>query len=552
MRPWRLVLSATFAFALCATPAPAQHSHGPSAPADPGQVPLYPDLGSWSHPITTASPQAQQYFDQGLRLYYGFNHDEAIRAFREATRLDPTCAMAWWGIALAAGPNINLPMDEAHGTIALEAIGRAAALAKGASAADRAFIGALLTRYSARPDARRGALDSAYCDAMRRLAKRLPADADAAALFAESILDLNPWNQWAHDGRPNPGTLEAVTTLEALLRKHPEHPGANHFYIHAIEASDHPERALAAAKRLETMVPGAGHLVHMPSHIYARTGQYRQALEQNRRAVAVDEKYIAEQAPQGAYPLMYYNHNIQFIWFSAMMEGRSAEAIAAARKIAGNIPPDLIAQMSMLELAPPLPIVTLVRFGRWDDALKEPAPPAAERYARTVWHYARGMALAGKGDLAGAATALDSLRAAAAHVPPDMIISINPAPLLLRVASNALAGDLAARRRHGDEAVRTLRLAVAQEDSLHYDEPPTWYWPVRHALGAALLGAGRAKEAEAVYREDLRRHPENGWSLVGLAQALRAQGRTKDAVAVDERFRKAWSDADVRLTASEF
>jgi tetratricopeptide (TPR) repeat protein len=536
---------------LLATTAWAQHGHG--APAATGTPPpLYPDLGSWSHPVTTASPQAQKYFDQGLRLYYGFNHDEASRAFREAARLDPACAMAWWGIALAAGPNINLPMDEEHGKIALEAVGRAAALAKGASAADRAFIGALLTRYSAEPAARRTALDSAYCGAMRGLTKRFPADADAAALFAESILDLNPWNQWTHDGRPNPGTLEAVAALEALLRKHPEHPGANHFYIHAVEASDHPERALAAAKRLESMVPGAGHLVHMPSHIYARTGQYREALEQNRRAVAVDERYIAGQNPQGPYPLMYYNHNIQFIWFSAMMQGRSAEAVAAARKIAGNLPPDLIAQMSMLELAPPLPIVTLVRFGRWDEALAEPAPPASERYARSVWHYARGMALAGKGDLAGAAAALDSLRAAAALVPPDMVISINPAPLLLRVASNALAGDLAARRQRGDEAVRTLQLAVAQEDSLHYDEPPTWYWPVRHALGAALLGAGRAKEAEAVYREDLRRHPQNGWSLVGLANALRAQGLEKQAVAVDERFRRAWSDADVPLAASAF
>jgi tetratricopeptide (TPR) repeat protein len=529
----------------------AQHEHG--APAASGAPPpLYTNLGTWTHPVTTSSPRAQKFFDQGLRLYYGFNHDEAIRAFREAARLDPRCAMAWWGVALAAGPNINLPMDEEHGKIALDAVARASALAKGANAADRAYIGALLARYSAQPAARRGALDSAYCDAMRALSKRLPADADAAALYAESILDLNPWNQWSHDGRPNPGTLEAVATLEALLRTHPDHPGANHFYIHAVEASDHPERALEAAKRLETLVPGAGHLVHMPSHIYARTGQYREALEQNRKAVAVDEKYIADQNPQGAYPLMYYNHNIQFIWFTAMMEGRSAEAIAAARKMVGNLPPELIAQMSMLEIAPPYPIVTLVRFGRWDEALAEPAPPASERFAHAVWHYARGMALAGKGDLAGAASALDSLRAGAALVPPDMIISINAAPLLLRVASNALAGDLAARRKRTDEALRLLRLAVAQEDSLHYDEPPTWYWPVRHALGAALLADGRAQEAEAVYREDLRRHPDNGWSLLGLTKALRAQGLTTEAAVADERFRKAWSDADVQLAASVY
>ncbi len=529
----------------------AQHDHGaPAATNTP--PPLYTNLGTWTHPVTTSSPRAQKFFDQGLRLYYGFNHDEAIRAFREAARLDPRCAMAWWGVGVSAGPNINLPMDEEHGRIALDAVARASALAKGAPAADRAFIGALLTRYSAEPNARRTALDSAYCDAMRALSKRLPADADAAALYAESILDLNPWNQWSHEGRPNPGTLQAVATLEALLRKHPDHPGANHFYIHAVEASDHPERALEAARRLETLVPGAGHLVHMPSHIYARTGQYREALEQNRKAVAVDEKYIAEQNPQGSYPLMYYNHNIQFIWFTAMMEGRSAEAIAAARKLVGNLSPDLIAQMSMLELAPPYPIVTLVRFGRWDEALAEPAPPAAERYARAVWHYARGMALAGKGDLAGAAGALDSLRATAAHVPPDMIISINPAPLLLRVASNALAGELAGRRRRTDESLRLLRLAVAQEDSLHYDEPPTWYWPVRHALGAALLASGRAQQAEGVYREDLRRHPDNGWSLLGLTKALRAQGLTTEAAVADERFRKAWSEADVHLAASVF
>jgi tetratricopeptide (TPR) repeat protein len=552
--PRPLSRSAAFALtlALYVTPARAQHAHGPSTPAAAGQVPLYSDLGSWSHRVTTASPLAQKYFDQGLRLYYGFNQDEATRAFREAARLDPRCAMAWWGVALAAGPNINLPMDEPHGRTALEAIARAASLAKGASPSDRAYIEAQLARFSARPSARRGTLDSTYCDAMRGLAKRFPADPDAAVLFAESILDLNPWNQWAHDGSPNPGTLEAVAALEAVLARHPAHPGANHFYVHAVEASDHPEKALTAAKRLETLVPGAGHLVHMPSHIYARTGQYREALEQNRRAVAIDEKYIAEQKPEGAYPLMYYNHNIQFIWFAALQEGRSAEALEAARKIAEHFPPEVLAQMSMLELAPPLPIMTLVRFGRWDEALKEPGPPASERYARGVWHYARGMAFAGKGDLPAAQVALDSLVVASAWIPADMLISINYAAPLLRIARSTLTGEIAARSHEIDRAVRLLQIAVAQEDSLHYDEPPTWYYPVRHSLGAVLLGAGRAKAAEAVYREDLRRHPENGWSLVGLSKALAAQGRAREAAAVDERFRKAWSEADVKLTASEY
>ncbi len=539
--------------ALCTAPASAgaQQAHG--APPEAGSAPpLFRDLGSWSHRVTTSSPQAQQYFDQGLRLYYAFNHDEAIRAFREAARLDPTCAMAWWGVALAAGPNINLPMDEAHGKIANQAIARAAELAPRAGVADRDYIGALGARYSEAPTAGRAALDTAYCEAMRRLARRHPADPDASVLYAESMLDLSPWNQWTHDGRPYPGTLEAVAVLEAVLAKHPEHPGANHFYIHAVEASPHPERANQAARRLETLEPGAGHLVHMPSHIYARTGRYDDALRQNQRAVAVDEKYIAEQKPQGAYPLMYYNHNIQFIWFSAMMEGRSAEALAAARKLAGNVPPEVIARMPMIELVPPVPIVTLIRFGRWSEALQEPPPPPSQRYARGIWHYARGVARAASGDGAAARAELDSVRAAAVSVPADMPISINFAAPLLRVAANALTGEIAARGGETDAAVRALELAVAGEDSLHYDEPPTWYYPVRHSLGAVLLKAGRTAEAESVYREDLRRHPENGWSLTGLAQALRARGRAQEAGAIEGRLGKAWARADVKLAASAY
>jgi len=531
-------------------PAPAQHEHDMAGMAS-ASPPLFSDLGSWTHKVS-ATPEAQKYFDQGLRLYYGFNHAEAIRAFREAARLDPACAMAWWGVAAAAGPNINMPMDQAGAKTSNEAIAQATALAPKVNAADQAWIAALATRYSTDPKASRAALDTAYCNAMRKLAKRYPNDADAAALFAESILDLNPWNQWTHDGKPNPGTLEAVGTLEGVLKKHPEHPGANHFYIHAVEASNDPARALAAAKRLETLVPGAGHLVHMPSHIYARTGRYSDALERNKVAVAVDEKYIAEQKPEGAYPMMYYNHNIQFIMFSAMMEGRSEDAISAARKITGNVPGEMIAQMSMLEMIPPYPAQMLVRFGRWDEALKEPLPPSSERYATGICHYARGVAFAGKGQFDSAAAELDSVRAMAAAVPADMIVSINLAAPLLRVATSALAGEIDTRKGRTDEGLRLLRLAVVTEDSLHYDEPPTWCYPVRHTLGAALLKAGRAKDAEAVYRDDLLRHPENGWSLNGLAQALQAQGRTKDAADVDARFRKAWANADVKLVASAY
>ncbi len=537
---------------LATTPAIAQHEHAhemASAPA--ASPPLFADLGSWTHTVT-ASPAAQKYFDQGLRLYYGFNHAEATRAFREAARLDPACAMAGWGIALSAGPNINMPMDDAGAMIAIEAIRHALALAPRTAAADQAYIAALAKRYSADPRASRSALDTAYCAAMRKLSKALPGDPDAAVLFAESVLDLNPWNQWAHDGTPNPGTLEAVSTLERVLKQRPDHPGANHFYIHAVEASGDPARALGAAKRLETLVPGAGHLVHMPSHIYARVGRYDDALQRNKVAVAVDEKYIAEQKPEGAYPLMYYNHNIQFIWFSAMMEGRSEEALAAARKMAGNLPADMIAQMPMLEFVPPYPVMTMVRFGNWDAVLHEPLPPTSQSYASGMAHYARGVALAAKGQFDDATTELDSVHVAATNVPANMAISINFAPPLLRVASNALAGEIATRRGQTGDGVRLLQLAVSMEDSLHYDEPPTWCFPVRHSLGAALLKAGRTKQAEAVYREDLRRHPANGWALTGLAQALRGQGREKEADRVDASFKQAWARADVRLTASAY
>jgi tetratricopeptide (TPR) repeat protein len=528
----------------------ADHQHGASAPSG-GAVPLFTDLGTWTHKVTTVSTRAQKYFDQGLRLYYGFNHAEAIRAFREAAELDPKCAMAYWGIAIASGPNINMPMDAAGAATALKAIAKAKGLAPDMSDADRAYIDALDVRYSADTSSR-APLDTAYANAMRKLSKRYPDDPDAATLFAESMLDLNPWNQWTHEGEPNPGTLEAVAALEGVLAKHPEHPGANHFYIHAVEASPNPARASEAAKRLETLMPGAGHLVHMPSHIYARTGRYDDALKQNEKAVAIDEKYIATQKPEGPYPLMYYNHNIQFIWFSAMMEGRSAEAIQAARKIVSHIPAELLAQMPMLEVAAPMTIITQVRFGRWDDALNEPAPPTAARFATGLWHYGRGLAYAAKGVFDAATSELDSLQETASVIPADMMISINYAGPLLRLASNALAGEIAERKNQMPEAVRLFQVAVTQEDSLHYDEPPTWDYPVRHSLGVALLKAGRAQDAETVYRDDLKRHPENGWGLKGLALALKAQGRDAEAMAVEDRFRKAWARADVKLLTSEF
>jgi tetratricopeptide (TPR) repeat protein len=547
----RAPLTVSILVALAATPALAQHEHMSSMPPSQGSVPLYDNLGTLTHPVT-ATPLAQKYFDQGLRLYYGFNHEEAIRAFSEAARLDPRCAMAWWGVAIASGPNINLPMDPDGAARASMAILKARAAASGVSEAERAYIAALATRYSEDLSASRAGLDSAYATAMGALSKRYPDDVDARVLHAESMLDLNPWNQWTHDGAPNLGTVDIVAELEAALKQQPDHVGANHFYIHTVEASSHPERALASAERLRTLVPGAGHLVHMPSHIYARTGQYDEARLTNEKAVAVDEKYIAEQKPEGVYPLMYYNHNIQFVWFTSCMEGRFAEALSAARKMRGNLPDEFVRQMSMLELAPPYPIMTLVRFGHWEDVLKEPMPPADFHYASGVSHYARGIAFASTGRIPEASEELDSVRAAAAAVPVDQAVSINFARPMMRMAVSALTGEIALARKDPDAAARELVAAVAIEDSLHYDEPPTWYFPVRQQLGRALLAAGRAQEAEAVYRDDLMRHPENGWSLFGLAKALNAQGKAPEAAAVDARFKKAWSKADVTLKASVF
>jgi len=537
---------------LAAASAGAQGHDMPSSGEAP-PPPLYADLGSWTHPVTTSSKQAQAFFDQGLRLCYGFNHAEAIRAFREVARLDPNCAMAWWGVAYAAGPNFNLPMDEAGATTANEAIARALALRTLVSERDRDWIDAIVMRYSTDPKASRAGLDSAYAKAMKTLAKKYPKDADAGAIHAESLMDLNPWNQWTDDYKPNPGTLELVAELERVMKMEPSHPGANHFYIHAVEASSNPERAVPAADRLGALEPGAGHLVHMPAHIYARVARYDDAVKVNQKAVAIDEKYLVEQKQeQGIYGIMYTSHNVHFIWFGACMEGRYEEAIAAARKVAARVPAEMITQMPMAEFLPPVPIVTLARFGHWDEVLAEPMPPASWRYATGVTHFARGVAQAAKGDFTAARAELASLREIAEALPVDQMVSINYAKPLLRIGIAQLEGEIAAREKKWEESTARLTTAVAAEDSLHYDEPPTWYMPIRQRLGAVMLEAGHAKDAERAFREDLARHPENGWSLYGLSQSLRAQKKDKDATAVEARFNKAWQRADVKLAAAAY
>src|SRR5262245_11771244 len=510
-----------------AVPAVADHQHAP-APAAAAPPPLFDNLGTLHHPITTASPQAQLYFDQGLRLVYAFNHDEANRAFKELARLDPNCAMAYWGIAFTLGPNYNLPVDTERDRAAYAAIQKAVALAPNASDAERAYIDAIVKRHVADPNADRKTLDAAFADAMREVAKRYPDDLDAATLYAESMMNLHPWGLWTHDGQPAPGTEEIVDTLEAVLQRDPNHPGAIHYYIHTVEASTHPERATPYADRLGELVPGAGHLVHMPSHIYLRTGRYHDAAEVNAKAAALDAAYIEKYDIQGPYRMMYYPHNIHFFWAAATLEGRSKEALQAAREFSAKLPVEMVRQMPMVEGFVPTYLFALVRFGKWQEILKQPAPPADLKYSTGMWHYARGWAFAATKRLDKAAAEHTKLAEIAAATSPDIRIMQNSGAALLNLASNVLAGEIAVRRRDYDQAVSLLETAVSHKDTLGYEEPPAWYYPVRQSLGAALVKAGRAEDAEAMYREDLRRNPENGWSLYGLTQSLRMQNKHDD------------------------
>ena len=531
----------------------AQHggmSHGAAAPAGPPI--LYNSLGTYTHRVT-ATPEAQRWFDQGLRLVYGFNHSEAERAFREGARLDSKCAMCSWGIAIAEGSNSNSPTDPDREKRALAAVREAQRLAPGVTPAERALIDALAKRHTDAAGADRAALDRAYADAMREVARQYPDDLEAGTFFADSMMNLRPWNLWAPDGTAHPGTQELVQALERVLAKNPDHPGALHLYIHAVEASTEPQRAEKAADRLATLMPGAGHLVHMPSHIYWRVGRYADAETVNVQAVKSDREYFKGAQPSPLYRGLYYPHNIDFIWHAAGMQGRSAETIRAANEFASAAPPEMIAQMPDMETATSAPIVALVRFGKWDDILKYPEPRAEWLYTRGVWHFARGLAFNAKGQAAEARRELGALDSVLASVPDTRTLAFFfRAKNVLRLAANVLGGEIAAKARDGATAERLLRAAVGEQDTHWFTEPPPWYAPVRQSLGAVLLELGRPADAERAYREDLRQNPENGWSLYGLAQSLRAQGKTGEAGQVEERFTKAWARADVKITASRF
>lgn len=514
-------------------------------------VPLATNLGTLHHPITTTSERAQQYFDQGLRLVYAFNHEEAVRSFEEAARLDPTAAMAYWGIALALGPNINAPMEKADERRAWEALQKARPKISHVSLAEQRYIEALSKRYSAKGGSRT-ARDKAYAMAMRTVWQQSPDDPDAGVLFAEALMDLHPWDFWTADGRPKPGTDELIATLEAILSRASDHPGACHYYIHAVEASSKPERALACAERLPALMPGAGHLVHMPAHIYLRLGKYHEAAEQNAHAVHVDQEYMAGREFSGDYPDGYYAHNLHFLWASLAMEGRHVDALKIAREVTGTITEAEARKNKSKEWYLPTPLFSLIRFGQWDELLREPVPPKGLRFHDGMWRLGRGLALAATGRIPGAEGEHFVLAALAKQFRRDRRPEDKIERTLLKIAERVLSGEIAARRQKYDDAIKILREGVRLEESLPYTEPPYWPIPVRHYLGATLLLAGQPGEAEQVYREDLQRNPNNGWSLLGLTQSLRAQHKGAEAESAEQQFNSAWAYADVTLAASRF
>jgi tetratricopeptide (TPR) repeat protein len=511
--------------------------------------PIFDGLGDIHHKVTTTQLFAQQFFDQGLALIYAFNTDEARGSFREAARRDPKMAMAFWGIALALGPNYNDPSSVERGKQAYAAIQKARSLESSVTPAEREYIEALAKHYPAagKPTP---ASAAAYADAMRSLAHHYPDDADANALFAAALMDEHPWALWTADGKPVAGTEEILSTLEATVAKHPKHTGANHYYIHAVEASTDPGRGLAEAERLPKLAPGAGHLVHMPSHIYFRIGRYHDAAEANEHAVSVDRAYIRNRGDKSEYVMMYYPHNIDFLWASYMMEGQLREARKAARWSEAAVPLDTVRKMPMAEMMTDAGILTEVRFSEWNKVMKESAPPADLNYSNVVYHYSRGMALAATGKPDNAATELRQLDAARAAIPADRTFGAARVASLAQIASLTLKGEQEIAAGKTDVGLNDLNAAVAVQDALPYEEPPSWYCPVREIYGDELMKAGRVADAEQAYREDLVKYPENGWSLHGLELALRARGNAQEAEAVGERFKKAWAHADVKLPAA--
>lgn len=520
-------------------------------------VPFFDGMGEHHHAVSTRHPGAQRYFNQGLVLSYAYNHAESARAFRAAQVLDDRCAMCFWGEALALGPNINVTyqgqvvMDDESRIQAFAAIQRAIALKTEVSERERDYIDALSARYNGDVASERAPLDQAYREAMRRLVEKYPEDDDAATLYAEAMMNLMPWNYWVDPDTPRALTIEVIDVLERVLERSPRHPLGIHLYIHAVESSSSPERAEPWADILVDLVPGAGHLVHMPSHTYWRVGRYHDAAMANARAVAVDEAYIAACNAQGFYPAAYLPHNLHFLWAAYSMEGRSQAASDTARRVADSVPGAMVAEFPIIEFYKTVPMLTLTDFGRWQAILDEPLPPQSRVYSNAIWRYARALAHVRQNDIIAAQAEHQQLRAALTDERIKALDAMDyPASQILEIAEKLIAGELFMRQGRNDQAITAFEAAVAIQDALPYMEPPYWHYPVRHTLGKALMAAGDFAAAETVYRDNLNNYPRNGWGLFGLMQSLKAQ--EKPSAEIETAFQQAWQRADVSLTSSRF
>jgi tetratricopeptide (TPR) repeat protein len=551
MKTIRLLFNALL-LPLVACSMPAGEGARSDRPGTP-PAPALDQLGGHRFAVTTAVPEAQRLFDEGLAWCYGFHHAEAIRCFAAAVAADPACAMAHWGLAYAAGPHINnMEMSPESAEGANRHAQQAKRLAASASALEQALIDAIVARYAWPAPADRKALDTAYAEAMRGVYAKHGSHPDVAALYAESLMNLRPWDLWQRDGTPQPGTLEVVEVLEKLLAAHPRHPQACHLYIHAVEMSTRPERAVAAAERLRDLAPAIGHLVHMPGHTFLRVGRYEDAAEANRRGIAADLRIVARTGRTGFYEI-YRAHNYHFLAYAAMFAGRADEAIAASRDLVRELPMDVVKEMApVLEGFLGVPYHALVRFGRWRELLEEPEPESWQKSRRAYWHYGRGVAYAALGEVEAAVRERAAFRQAVAAVPEGWTLANNKLRAILAIGDAFLDGEVEFRRGNHEAAFASLRRAAELDDALRYDEPWGWMMPPRHALGALLLEAGRVAEAEAVYRADLTRHPENGWALRGLAECLERRGVAAEAAAMRERFVRSWQHASVEIAASCF
>jgi len=548
MKVWTTVV-----LLLCLAAFVAAQTHDHHNMAAPKPVTLVTGLGDLHHPVSTKNPEAQKFFDQGLRFIYAFNHDEAARSFQKATELDPKLAIAYWGIAEAVGPNYNDPASEDRFKQAHESIQKAADLSANASPSERAYIMAMAKRFPADPKSDRQKASEDYRDAMRDVVRDFPDDLDAATLFAESGMGLHPWGLWHVDGTPETGTEEIVATLESVLKRDPNHLGAIHYYIHAVEASNSPERALAGANKLAAIAPAAGHIVHMPAHVYIRTGDYAAAVKTNQDAAAVDRAYIKSSGAQGIYPMMYYSHNLHFIAMCSAMNGDYAEAKKAGDMLAAHVGPH-VKEMPPLEGFMTIPMAVGIRFHKWDAILAAKAPDPEMKTATGFWHFARGMALAGKGKISEAEAEYKIISEAEKATPEDVIFQMpinNKTKDILKIAEDSLGAQIALAKKDNATAVSMLRDAVAIQDTLKYGEPPDWFYHIRESLGGVLLMAGDAKGAEQVFRDDLARNLRNPRSLFGLHQALKAQDRSYDAWFVEKQFRESWKGGEGKLKVED-